>query len=76
MEKSVLDNIPVKEDGYILKAHMQPAAESLSIVARCPTCKSPIYGRTRIKLGEDPLIVRSCSCTYQSKTLKQTMETK
>ncbi len=76
MEKSVLDNIPVKEEGYILKAHMQPATESLCIVGKCPTCRSPFYGKTRIKVGEVPIIVKSCSCVHSPRTLEHTMVTK
>ncbi len=76
MEKSLLDNIPVKEEGYILKAHMQPAPETLCIIGKCPTCRSPYYGKTRIKVGEEPIIVKSCSCIHLSSSLQQTMVTK
>lgn len=76
-DKSVLDNIEVKDKAFPLEQQRNPPPWKnvphkplLDIVGTCPRCGAPMYGKKRIIQGEEPETVYSCTCrTTQSSQL-------
>lgn len=69
MSKSILDNVPVKNDAFPLnKEKVIPIrSRELKIVGHCSHCGNPIYGPSHIlsELGNNMLVEdvrRSCYC--------------
>lgn len=67
--KSILDNIPVKDDAFPLNRNRQV----MGIVGHCSKCNSPIYGKAAVTTDEIPEVKRTCGCfpplhTYENRT--------
>ncbi len=73
-DKSILDGVPVQEEGFPLR---KPPLRALEVVTSCSFCGAPIYGHKRIFNDEDPEIKRSCVCLgLQQRSLTDSMKTK
>jgi hypothetical protein len=55
--KSILDNIPIKEQGFPLND-----GQRLEIIGHCPDCNAPIYGPRSVAASETPTVKRTCTC--------------
>lgn len=67
--KSILDNIPVKDEAFPLSKNRQV----MGIVGHCSKCNSPIYGKSAVAQDEVPEVKRTCDCfpplhTYEKRT--------
>ena len=84
--KSVLDGVPVQEEGFPLRKSPQgesspaPPKERwrYEIVGQCHHCGSPIYGARcpMLTVDEEPLVKYSCSCWRGQKDITDLMQTK
>lgn len=72
-DKSILDGIKIKEEGFPLGSPSAPG-DARHVVSKCPVCGAPIYGPERTT-AETPNVVFSCNCRY-NKTIQETMQTK
>lgn len=71
--KSVLDGIQVKEQGFPLS---QSQGSFLPVVSSCPQCGAPIHGKRLLHPGDDPEVRFTCDCRNQRKTIQDVMQTK
>lgn len=60
--KSVLDNMKIKEEGFPLSTKEGSSKLLLGVVSQCPTCGAPIYGPTQATAGEPVAAQYSCNC--------------
>lgn len=67
--KSVLDNVPVKEDGFEKFA----GKLLMGIVGHCPSCGGPIYGHA-VTGEEKPSVRYSCDCKDRRDSLVNSMQ--
>ncbi len=56
-KKSVLDHMPVHDSTF-----REAFNGGLCVVSECPTCGSPIYGKSKLLPDEAPIVKRSCKC--------------
>ena len=74
-DKSLLDDIPIQENGVTLSILRSGTRQKLDgIVGHCNTCGNPIYGPV-LTAEESPQVRRSCSCHGQPKSLEDTIRT-
>lgn len=72
--KSVLDNIEVKEEGFPLQAPAK--SEPNAVVSSCPACGAPIYGPRQVVADQATIpLVFSCDCRMK-KTIQDSMHMK
>lgn len=60
--KSITDFVEVKHlDGY-----SSPSGPALEVVAACPECGAPVYGRKTLLATDVPEVRHSCDCRVRA----------
>lgn len=64
--KSILNNIPMKETGWDLCSKEASEPLKLAVVSACPRCGAPIYGPKQLPQGMVMMsaVQYSCDCRH------------